>query len=86
MDSFELLGAPARHSRDLMLARRTQRTMRVVDQHSDPVGGAMLFAACNGQIKSTALTDDQGRVEVALPDAGGCSIYALPKEGSLGVV
>jgi Carboxypeptidase regulatory-like domain len=85
VDSFELLGAPARHSHDLTLARGTQRTVRVVDQHSDPVGGAMLFAACDGHIKSTALTDEQGQVDVALPDAGGCSIYALPKEGSLAV-
>jgi Carboxypeptidase regulatory-like domain len=84
--SFELLGAPARHSHDLRLARGAQRTVRVVDQHNDPAGGAMLFAACDGHIKSTALTDEQGRVEVPLPDAGGSSIYALPKEGSLGVV
>lgn len=84
--SFELLGSSARHSHDLRLARGTQRTVRVVDQHNDPVGGATLFAACDGHIKSTALTDEQGRVQVALPDAGGCSIYALPKEGSLGVV
>jgi hypothetical protein len=85
--SFELLGStPARHSHDLTLARGTQRTVRVVDEHDDPAGGAMLFAACDGHLKSTALTDEQGRVEVALPDAGGCSIYALPKEGSLAVV
>jgi hypothetical protein len=86
VDSFELLGASARHSRDLTLARGRQRAVRVVDQHSEPVGGAMLFAACDGYIKSTALTDEQGRADVALPDAGVCSIYALPKEGSLAVV
>jgi hypothetical protein len=85
VDRFELLGTPARHSRDLTLARGTQRAVRVVDQHSDAVGGAMLFAACDGHIKSTALTDEQGRAEVALPDAGVCSVYALPKEGSLAV-
>jgi hypothetical protein len=83
---FELLGARAHRSLDLRLARGTQRTVRVVDQHSDPIGGAMLFAACDGHLKSTALTDEQGRAEVALPDAGGCSIYALPKQGSLAVV
>jgi hypothetical protein len=83
--SFELLGAPARHSLDLRLARGTQRTVRVLDQRGDPAGGAMLFAACDGHIKSTALTDEQGRAEVALPEAGGCSIYALPEEGSLAV-
>ncbi len=83
--SFELLGASARRSLDLRLARGTQRTVRVLDTYSDPVDGAMLFAACDGHIKSTALTDEQGRAEVALPDAGGCSIYALPKEGSLAV-
>ena len=84
--NFELLGAPARHSLDLKLARGTQRTVRVVDEAGDPAGGAMLFAACEGHIKSTALTDEQGRAEVALPDARGCSIYALPKEGSLAVM
>lgn len=84
--SFELLGAPARHSLDLTLARGTQRTVRVVDTHSDPVAGAMLYAACDGHIKSTALTDEHGQAEVALPEAGGCSIYALPNEGSLAMV
>lgn len=83
--TFELLGASARHSLDLRLARGTQRTVRVVDQYSDPVRGAMLFAACSGHIKSTALTDEHGQAEVALPDAGGCSIYALPEDGALAV-
>ena len=83
---FELHGAPARQSLDLKLARGTQRMVRVVREHSDPVGGAMLFVACDGHVKSTALTDEQGRAEVALPDTGGCSIYTLPKEGSLAVV
>jgi hypothetical protein len=59
--------------------------VRVVDTHSEPVGGATLFAACDGHVKSTALTDEQGQVDVALPDAGNCWIYALPKEGSLAV-
>lgn len=85
VDSFELLGAPARHSRDLTLARGTQRAVRVVDQEGDPVAEAMLFAACGGYIKSTAVTDEQGRADVALPESGGCSIYALPMEGSLAV-
>ena len=83
--SFELKGAPAHQSLDLRMTRGTQRTVRVVDKHGDPVGGALLFAACEGHVKSTALTDEQGRAEVALPDTGGCSIYAQPKEGSLAV-
>ncbi len=84
--NFELLGMPVHQSLDLRMVRGTQRTVRVVDKHSVPVGGAMLFAACDGNVKSTALTNEQGRAEVALPDTGGCSIYALPKEGSLAVV
>lgn len=84
--TFELLGAPARHALDLTLVRGTQRTVRVVDTHSAPIGGATLFAVCDGHIKSTALTDAQGQAEVALPDAGACSIFALPEEGSLAVV
>lgn len=66
--SFELLGATARHSHDRKLARGTQRTVRVVDTYSEPVGGAMLFAACDGHIKSTAVTDAQGQVDVTLPE------------------
>jgi hypothetical protein len=81
--SFELHGAPARQSLDLVMARGTQRAVRVVDEHSSPVVGAQLFAACEGHVKSTALTDAQGRADVALPETGGCSIYTLPKEGSL---
>jgi hypothetical protein len=84
--SFELLGAPARHSLDLTLARGTQRTVRAVDTHGEPIPGAMLYAACAGHIKSTALTDEHGHAEVALPETGGCSIYALPDEGSLAAV
>ncbi|HEX7676725.1 MAG TPA: carboxypeptidase-like regulatory domain-containing protein, partial [Thermoanaerobaculia bacterium] len=86
VSNFELFGAPARKSLDLKMARGTQRSVRVIDRHSNPAAGAMLFAACGGNVKSTALTNEQGRAEVALPDSGGCSIYALPKEGSLAVV
>jgi hypothetical protein len=81
--SFELKGAAAHQSLDLVLARGTQRRVRVVDERDSPASGALLFAACDGHVKSTALTDEQGRADVALPDAGGCSIYTLPKEGSL---
>lgn len=84
--SFELHAAPARQSLDVRMTRGTQRTVRVEDRRNEPAGGAMLFAACDGYVKSTALTDEQGRAEVALPDSGGCSIYALPKEGSFAVV
>jgi hypothetical protein len=83
--SFELHGASAHQSLDLVLARGTQRAVRIVDKHSGPVGDALLLVACDGHVKSTALTDEQGRAEVALPDTGGCSIYAMPKEGSLAV-
>jgi hypothetical protein len=83
---FELLGASARHSADLTLGRGSQRAVRVVDRYDEPAGGATLFAACDGHLKSTAVTDEQGRAEVALPDTRGCSIFALPKEGSLAVM
>lgn len=83
--SFDLLGSPARHTLDLTLVRGAQRTVRVVDPHSEPVAGATLFAACDGHVKSTSLTDEQGQAQVALPDAGGCWIYSLPQEGSLAV-
>src|SRR6185436_19929832 len=63
--NFEIQSTPARHALDLRIARGTQRTVRLVDTHSGPVGDAMLFAACNGHVKSTALTDEQGRAEVA---------------------
>jgi len=85
VSSFEIHGTPARQALDLTIARGTQRTVRVVDAHGGPVGAATLFAACDGHVKSTAVTDPEGRAEVALPDAGGCAIYALPKEGSLAV-
>ena len=81
--AFELGGKSAHRSVDLALTHGLQRTVRVVDRRGDPVADASLLAACDGNIKSTAATNAEGRAEVALPRAGSCAIYALPKEGSM---
>jgi hypothetical protein len=83
---FELRGPTAHHSEDLRLARGTQRIVRVLNERGAPIANATLLAACDGQLKSTSVTDMDGSANVALAAAGACAIYALPKEGSLAMV
>jgi hypothetical protein len=79
---FELRGATV-HSADLVLTQGEPRTVRVVDTRDAAIAGATLFTSCDGYVKSTAVTNAEGRAEVAVPAAASCAIYALPKEGSI---
>ena len=83
--TFELRGAPVLHSVDVELTRGEPRAVRVVGTHDTPIAGATLMTSCDGHVKSTAVTDAEGRTDVALPAGGTCAIYVLPKEGSLAV-
>ena len=83
--AFELRGAPVNHSVDLTLSRGVQRAVRVVDERGLALANAALFTACDGHVKSTSVTDAEGRGSVALPGSGSCAVYAIPKEGSIGV-
>ncbi len=83
--AFELRGLSAQRTVDLALARGTQRSIRVVDRRGDPIANASLLTACDGHVKSTAVTNAEGRAQVSLPDASSCTVYALPKEGSIGM-
>lgn len=83
--AFELRGAPAHRSADLTLLRGAQRAVRVVDGRGSPIANAALLTACDGHLKSTAVTNAEGRGSVATPDSRSCAVYALPKEGSFGV-
>lgn len=82
---FELRGPSAVRSVDLKLSRGTQRAVRVVDERGGALANATVYTACDGQVKSTTVTNADGRVSVAIPDRGSCAVYALPKEGSIGV-
>jgi hypothetical protein len=81
--TFELRGAPAQHSIDVELTRGAPRAVRVVDTRGAAIAGATLIASCDGHVKSTSVTDAEGRANVALPGAAACAVYALPKEGSI---
>ncbi len=81
----ELRGPSAVRTTDLKLLRGTQRSVRVVDGRGDAVPHATLYTECDGHVKSTNATNAEGRSNVAIPDRGSCSIYALPQEGSIGV-
>jgi hypothetical protein len=84
--AFELRGAPGRHSVDVELTRGEPRAVRVVDAHGAAIAGATLIASCDGNIKSTSVTNAEGGADVALPGGGPtCAIYALPKEGSIAI-
>jgi hypothetical protein len=83
--AFELRGPSAIRSADLKLPRGTQREVRVFDERGAAVANATLYTACDGHVKSTTLTNAEGRSNVAIPERGPCAVYALPKEGSIGV-
>lgn len=83
--TFELRGAAANRSVDLALSRGVPRTVRVIDGRGQPLANAALFTACDGHVKSTSNTNAEGRASVALPASGSCAVYAVPKEGSIGV-
>ena len=82
---FELRGAKAQHSVDVELTRGAPRAVRVVDARGAAIAGATLIASCDGNMKSTSVTNAEGGADVALPSSGSCAIFALPKEGSLAI-
>lgn len=84
--TFELHGAKAQHSVDVQMTRGEPRAVRVVDARNAPLAGATLFTSCDGHVKSTAVTNTEGNAKVALPRGAPCSIFVLPKEGSLALL
>jgi hypothetical protein len=82
---FALEGGAATHPVDLKLSRGALRAVRVVDGRGQALANAEVFTACDGHVKSTTTTNADGRAKVAIPDSGRCAVYALPKEGSIGV-
>lgn len=92
--TFELHGSPAQRSVDVELTRGASRAVHVVDPRDTPIAGATLIAACDGHVKSMAVTNAAGDAtvafpnastgaEIALPPGATCAIFVLPKEGSL---
>ncbi|MGN6183702.1 MAG: MSCRAMM family protein [Thermoanaerobaculia bacterium] len=81
---FELRGNQT-HTVDLELTHGDPRTVRVLDKRDRPLSNATLITSCNGDVKSTAMTNEEGIAEVAQPRSGSCAIYALPIDGSIGV-
>jgi hypothetical protein len=81
--TFELRGAPSQHSVDVELMRGESRAVRVLDAHDAPIAGATLMTSCDGHVKSMSVTNDHGNADVALTSKAACSIFVLPKEGSL---
>jgi hypothetical protein len=79
---FELRDDTLR-SADLVLTQGEPRMVRVVDARDAAIAGATLFTSCQGHVKSTAVTDAEGLAEVAVPASASCTVYALPKEGSI---
>jgi hypothetical protein len=82
---LELRGGPTHHQADLKLTRGMQRAVRVVDGRGAGLGNATILTACEGHVKSTSVTDEEGWAHVALPDSGSCVLYAFPREGSIGM-
>ena len=70
--------ASAHREVGLALTHGALRAARVVDERGHPIAGASLFTACDGHVKSLAVTNAEGRGNVAVPKSGTCAIYALP--------
>lgn len=81
---FELRGAN-RHVADLVLTQGEPRTVRVVDARDAAIEGATLLTSCDGNLKSMATTNAEGRADVAVPADASCAIYVLPREGSIAI-
>lgn len=71
------IGADAR----VVLERGLVRHVRVVGSDNAPVAGAVVACATGSALRSTAVTDEEGRAEVATP-IGSATLFAIPKEGS----
>lgn len=81
--TFDVTPGSGSREFEIALAHGEQRELKVVDSHGEPLAGTALIAACGGNVKSTAVTDDTGSAPLATPPGVPCSFYALPQEGSL---
>lgn len=80
---FELNGPAGEHSVELTLTHGEPRVVRVVDARGAAIAGATLLTSCNGHVKSTAISNAEGRADVALPADAACAIYVVPQGGSI---
>jgi len=85
LTAFEMRGATAHRTVDLTLSRGEPRAVRVENARGLPLAKATLFGACDGHVKSTSVTNEQGVGSIALPRSGSCAVYVAPREGSIGV-
>ncbi|MEA2462501.1 MAG: hypothetical protein QOJ98_248, partial [Acidobacteriota bacterium] len=81
--AFDLPPAAGTRQLEIALTHGEQHEVKVVDSHGEAIAGATLIAACDGNVKSIAVTDNTGSAPLATPPGVQCSFYALPQEGSL---
>lgn len=81
--AFDLTPGSGSREFEIALAHGEQQELKVVDSHGEAIAGATLVAACDGNVKSIAVTDNTGSAPLATPPGVRCSFYALPQEGSL---
>lgn len=81
--AFDLASDSGSREFEIALAHGEQHEFKVVDSQGNAIAFATLIAACGGNVKSIALTDDTGSAPLATPPGVPCSFYALPREGSL---
>jgi Carboxypeptidase regulatory-like domain len=68
----------------IVLERGLVREVRVVAVDGKPIAGAAVICATSGAMRSSGITNEQGRAKVATP-AGTATLFAIPKEGSFAI-
>lgn len=62
------------------------RALRIVDTTGRPVPSAVVHVLSDGQMRSTTVSDVEGRATVSIPATGSAAAWVIPPAGSFAVV
>jgi Carboxypeptidase regulatory-like domain len=62
------------------------RPLRIVDAAGKPVPSAAVHVISDAQLRSTTMTDVEGRATVSIPSSGSSAAWVIPQAGSFAVV
>lgn len=58
----------------------------VIDPENDPVGKAHVFSVARSKLCARGMTDEDGRVSIAVPEHEAATLFVVPAEGAFGVL